>query len=317
MIEQEADESFHKKKIYRDEYEVLLLPFSHITQKGFERKSVSARMWRAFNHWLNVPRDKFKQIASVLERMFSAALLTDDAEDDSELRGGIPTAHLIYGTARTFNAANYVTFIEVKKLLDLQEPKVIDYFVEVGLELFRSQGMDIYYRDQFICPTENDYIEFAGGKFISIFTFSVQLLQLFSDNKATDFSLLIQKLSLFCQIYNDYLSLHSKKYSTLKTFCDDVTEGKFSFPIIHAIQSQPNDDQILNILRQKTTDIEIKKRFVSLLEKFGSFEYTRKTLEKLRDEAIDEMNKIGKNPRMEEIFKIVLNDLESEVYCDC
>jgi hypothetical protein len=94
MIEQEADESFHKKKIYRDEYEVaikiiffswkylhqcflqvLLLPFSHITQKGFERKSVSARMWRAFNHWLNVPRDKFKQIASVLERMFSAALL--------------------------------------------------------------------------------------------------------------------------------------------------------------------------------------------------------------------------------------------------
>ncbi|KAH0816621.1 hypothetical protein GEV33_006171 [Tenebrio molitor] len=127
---------------------------------------------------------------------------TDDAEDDSELRGGIPTAHLIYGTARTFNAANYVTFIEVKKLLDLQEPKVIDYFVEVGLELFRSQGMDIYYRDQFICPTENDYIEFAGGK-------------------------------------------------------------------------------------------------------------------KLRDEAIDEMNKIGKNPRMEEIFKIVLNDLESEVYCDC
>lgn len=53
-----------------------------------------------------------------------------------------------------------------------------------------------------------------------------------------------------------------------------------------------------------------------LLEQFGSFEYTRKKLEKLRDEAIEEMNRIGKNPRMEEIFKIMLNNLENEVNCD-
>jgi geranylgeranyl pyrophosphate synthase len=55
---------------------------------------------------------------------------------------------------------------------------------------------------------------------------------------------------------------------------------------------------------------------VYLLEQFGSFEYTRKKLEKLRDEAIEEMNRIGKNPRMEEIFKIMLNNLENEVNCD-
>jgi geranylgeranyl pyrophosphate synthase len=49
----------------------------------------------------------------------------DDVEDDSELRGGIPTAHLIHGTARTFNAANYVLLNEMKNLLDIEEPKVL------------------------------------------------------------------------------------------------------------------------------------------------------------------------------------------------
>ncbi|KAJ3623668.1 hypothetical protein MTP99_017340 [Tenebrio molitor] len=316
MVEQEVHTSFPAKNVDPDEDEVLVHPFSHLTQKGFDSKNVLSKLWRAFNQWLNVPKDKLRPVANILDRLYCASLLADDVEDDSELRGGIPTAHLIYGTAKTLNTANYIALVEMKKLLGVQEPKVIDYCIELGLELFRSQGMEVYYKDRFICPTESEYIEFTGGKFGSLLTFSVRLLQLFSNNK-TDFSVLIQKLSLFCQIYNDYLSLHSKKYSTLKTFCDDVTEGKFSFPIIHAIQSQPDDDEVLNILKQRTTDIEIKKRFVSLLEKFGSFRYTRKTLEKLRDEAVEEMNKFGGNSRIEDILRIVLNNLETEVYYEC
>ncbi|CAH1375960.1 unnamed protein product [Tenebrio molitor] len=316
MVEQEVHTSFPAKNVDPDEDEILVHPFSHLTQKGFDSKNVLSKLWRAFNQWLNVPKDKLRPVANILDRLYCASLLGDDVEDDSELRGGIPTAHLIYGTAKTLNTANYVALVEMKKLLGVQEPKVIDYCIELGLELFRSQGMEVYYKDRFICPTESEYIEFTGGKFGSLLIFSVRLLQLFSNNK-TDFSVLIQKLSLFCQIYNDYLSLHSKKYSTLKTFCDDVTEGKFSFPIVHAIQSQPDDDEVLNILKQRTTDIEIKKRFVSLLEKFGSFRYTRKTLEKLRDEAVEEMNKFGGNSRIEDILRIVLNNLETEVYYEC
>jgi geranylgeranyl pyrophosphate synthase len=61
----------------------------------------------------------------------------------------------------------------------------------------------------------------------------------------------------------------------------------------------------------------MKKYFVRLLEKFGSFEYTIKVLEKLRDEAVEEMNKIGGNSHLEEIFELILNNIDSEVYFDC
>jgi geranylgeranyl pyrophosphate synthase len=61
----------------------------------------------------------------------------------------------------------------------------------------------------------------------------------------------------------------------------------------------------------------MKKYFVRLLEKFGSFEYTIKVLEKLRDEAVEEMNRIGGNSHLEEIFELILNNIDSEVYFDC
>ena len=49
-----------------------------------------------------------------------------------------------------------------------------------------------------------------------------------------------------------------------KSFCEDITEGKFSFPIIHAINYMPEDTRLINILRQKTEDMEIKKHAVRL-----------------------------------------------------
>lgn len=42
---------------------------------------------------------------------------------------------------------------------------------------------------------------------------------------------------------------------------------------------------IIDILRQRTHDIEVKKYCITLLEKLGSFEYTRQVLESLDKEA--------------------------------
>lgn len=38
------------------------------------------------------------------------------------------------------------------------------------------------------------------------------------------------------------------QYSENKSYCEDLSEGKFSFPIIHAIKSKADDGQILSIL---------------------------------------------------------------------
>ena len=84
-------------------------------------------------------------------------------------------------------------------------------------------------------------------------------------------------------------------YAANKSFAEDLTEGKFSFPIVHAIRSHPKDNQIMNIIRQRTNDLEVKKYCVSLLDKFGSFKYTLQILDELDLKVRQEIAKLGGN----------------------
>jgi geranylgeranyl diphosphate synthase, type III len=56
--------------------------------------------------------------------------------------------------------------------------------------------------------------------------------------------------------------------------------------------------QLLNILKQKTDDEQVKRYAVSYMEGTGSFEYCRKVLETLMQRAkrlVDELDDGGKN----------------------
>ena len=52
-----------------------------------------------------------------------------------------------------------------------------------------------------------------------------------------------------------HISFH--QYTESKSYAEDLTEGKFNFPCIHAIQSRPEDTRVINIIRQRTTDVEV------------------------------------------------------------
>ncbi len=93
-------------------------------------------------------------------------------------------------------------------------------------------------------------------------------------------------IGLFFQIRDDYLNLSSTEYTENKGLCEDLTEGKFSFPIIHSIRSSPQNMQLINILKQKTTDDGVKRYAVRYMESTGSFEHCRKTLRDLKEKAV-------------------------------
>jgi len=81
----------------------------------------------------------------------------DDIQDNSILRRGIPTAHSIYGVASTINAANYLLLKGLKRVQSLNHPDAITMYTEQLLELFYGQGLDIYWRDNYSCPSLEEY----------------------------------------------------------------------------------------------------------------------------------------------------------------
>ncbi|XP_054155136.1 geranylgeranyl pyrophosphate synthase-like isoform X2 [Oppia nitens] len=273
-----------------EEEKILLEPYNYLLQCSGKQ---------AFNHWFNIPSDQLVIISDIVEMLHNASLLIDDIEDNSLLRRGIPVAHNIFGIPSTINSANYVYFLSlektIKELPNELVPKAVLIFTEQLLELHRGQGMDIHYRDSYKCPKEDEYIDMIRKKTGGLFGLGVKLMQLFS-NDNRDYSQLISYLGIYFQIRDDYANLKSLQYEENKSYCEDLTEGKFSFPIIHGIQTQPKDSTLLNILRQRTKNVELKKYAVQKLEEFGSFIHTLKTLEEINGKARHELEALGGNP---------------------
>ena len=65
-------------------------------------------------------------------------------------------------------------------------------------------------------------------------------------DKRSDYIPLADLISVFFQIRDDYMNLQSDQYADRKGFCEDLTEGKFSFPIVHGVRADTSNRQILS-----------------------------------------------------------------------
>jgi geranylgeranyl diphosphate synthase, type III len=262
--------------------QILFGPFDYLF--AHPGKDIRTQMIAAFNAWLHVPSSSLGIITSVVGMLHTASLLIDDVEDSSLLRRGLPVTHSIFGTPQTINSANYVYFIALRELSKLNNPACIEIYTEELLNLHRGQGMDLFWRDTLTCPTEAEYLEMVGNKTGGLFRLAVKLMMAESSDNV-DYVPLVNLIGLLFQVSDDYLNLSSSVMTKNKGLCEDLTEGKFSFPIIHSVRANPGNLQLLNILKQKTREEEVKRYAVTYMEGTGSFEYTKGVIKDLAARA--------------------------------
>ncbi|VDK57317.1 unnamed protein product [Anisakis simplex] len=294
-----------------------------VTRSGLHQRPGSAKAYVSnIAHVLNDETQRkyiqaFKRIMSLCQRYFptdpskcveyvrndpNLNVEIDDIEDCSILRRTVPVTHHIYGVPRTINSANYIYFVVLSKCLQLQNPKAVQIFTDSLLELHRGQGRELYWRDTVQCPTESEYEQMVLEKTGGLFSLAVRLIELFSSEKY-QFASLLNNIALYFQIRDDYINLCSTDYAKQKSFAEDLSEGKFSFPIVIAIRRDDPDDEILNILRRKTTDYEVKKYCISLLHERGAFSYTLKRLRKLYESILTDVKRLGGNKQIESFME--------------
>ncbi|KAF2104017.1 terpenoid synthase, partial [Rhizodiscina lignyota] len=287
-----ADELIHQRQRPwpADKERILLAPYSYLLEHP--GKDIRKQLIAAFNEWLNVPEGSLVIITRVIGMLHTASLLVDDVEDSSLLRRGVPVAHSIFGTAQTINSANYVYFLALQELTSLPTAtSAINIYTQELLNLHRGQGLDLFWRDSLTCPTEAEYLDMVGNKTGGLFRLAVRLMM--SESKVdVDCVPLVNTIGLLFQVLDDHLNLHSPSYTQRKGLCEDLTEGKFSFPILHAIRADPQNLTLVNILRQKTTDEEVKKYAIQYMEKMGSFKYSREVMEMLRRRAEEKVSEV-------------------------
>ncbi|KAF0700282.1 Aste57867_9190 [Aphanomyces stellatus] len=270
----------------------LLEPWNYI--RAMPGKNVRAILVDAFQLWLQIDDEKIATIKEIIGSLHDASLLIDDIEDNSELRRGQPVAHAIYGIPLTINCANFVFFLALQKCHSLQNAQAMDVYIKEMIYLHRGQGQDIFWRDTTSCPTEEDYKAMVINKTGGLFRLAVGLMQAFSAN-TQNFVPLVNQLGLYFQIRDDYINLVDEAYMEGKSFCEDLTEGKFSFPLIFAIHANTNDTRLVNILKQRTNNIKVKEHAIEYMAEVGAFTHTKQYLDGLVGDILREIDALGGN----------------------
>ncbi|KAF9222343.1 terpenoid synthase [Gyrodon lividus] len=294
---------------------VILEPFKYIASKP--GKEVRTLLIEAFNVWLDVPRAQLDVVSRVVRMLHSASLMVDDIEDGAQLRRGQPVAHRIYGVPQTINTANYVYFLAYKELAGLRDHasggatdrvvanEDLDMVVtEELLSLHRGQGLEIFWRDSLQCPTEEEYISMVNNKTGGLFRIAVKLMMACATKNVTvDYVPLVNLFGVYFQIRDDYMNLQSAEYSHHKGFAEDLTEGKFSFPIVHGVRADEGNRVIMNVLQKRPTTPTLKHHTIShLRDKTHSFDYTLKVMKALEQEVRQEIARLGGNSQLDAIL---------------
>ena len=84
-------------------------------------------------------------------------------------------------------------------------------------------------------------------------------MQLFSEDDNTNYVELTSLLGLYFQVRDDYANLCMEDMHDNKSFAEDLTEGKFSFPIVHAIT------YVLLMFQKAKSDIFFVKKRTSFI----------------------------------------------------
>jgi geranylgeranyl diphosphate synthase type 3 len=287
-------------------------------------KDIRTALLHAFNYWLQVPATQLQIILGVVNQLHTASLLIDDVEDGSELRRGTQAAHLRYGQARTINAANYVYFTALRQLRLLpQEAEIVRIYEEEMLNLHRGQGLELFWRDTEVrthshedgshqengedhafCPTEEEYIAMVNDKTGGLLRLAIRLMQALSNNR-TNYVPLANLIGILFQIRDDYMNLASLQYASEKGFCEDLTEGKFSFPVIFGIRQEvalSKRSRIRDILVSKTSTVSLKVEACRLLQQTGAMQHTTQVLAQFDKYCRAIIAKLAGNPQLERIL---------------
>lgn len=165
----------------------------------------------------------------------------DDLIDGSLTRKNNPAAHVVYGMPHSVVSGTFGILNVIDRMFKSMPKEVAALCVHNFAANERGTAVEIYWRDTFYCPDEFEYLGVNLLKWYYPFEVMTLMLQSRSDCKK-NFHKLMRMMATFYAVTNDYSDFYPSSHSEGKKFCDDITEGKFNFPVIHAVRVKRNDE---------------------------------------------------------------------------
>ncbi|GFG17279.1 geranylgeranyl pyrophosphate synthase [Aspergillus udagawae] len=285
-----------------DADQICMAPFNYI--KALPGKNTLVKFINCLGVWFSVPDDIASVLKEVAVMLFNSTLLLDDIEDGSTLRRGRPAAHLEFGLSQTVNTATFLHAEVVGRILKHLGPDCLKIILEEIKTLARGQALDLNWTFNKTRPALNEYFIMVDHKTGGFFRLLLRALcSLTSTEVDPDLEHLITLIGRYYQIRDDYQNLASDEYTAKKGFCDDLDEGKFSFPVLHLLEHSSKSDELFNIIYRQDKKAQMshadKLHILAEMKECGSLTYTLEVLEKLFTTMMETLDRVeektGKN----------------------
>jgi octaprenyl-diphosphate synthase len=215
-------------------------------------------------------------LAAVIELIHTATLLHDDVVDSSTLRRGHKTANTIWGNNSSVLIGDFLYSRAFQIMVELKHEPVLTIFAKAThymaegeiLQLINCNNPD---------TTEEFYFDIIQRKTAKLFEIAAQLGACLSTDSEQEIMAMRDyglHLGLSFQLIDDALDYNQSAGQTGKNVGQDISEGKTTLPLIHAMRMSKGAD--LELIREaiETGSNKNLDKILGIIESTHAIKYT-------------------------------------------
>ncbi len=259
---------------------------------------------------LGKTEDYCLDFAIIPEVVHNGTLVIDDLEDSSEVRRGKPCTYKIFGVDIAVNVGNAMYYLPLLPLMTQKDKlsaeklrDIYEIYVQEMINLSIGQAMDIAWHRGLAGAdgiAEDDYMQMCAYKTGTLARMAAKIAAVLCDGDRE----LVAKLGTFAesigiafQMQDDILDLTGAEFAKNKGgLGGDITEGKRSLLVIHALKTASSRDakRLIEILNMHASDRRLRDEAISIIAKSGAVEYAKRKADSLVEESWSAVDKLLK-----------------------
>jgi len=248
-------------------------------------------------------------LAAIIELFHTATLLHDDVVDGSSLRRGHKTANIIWGSDTSVLVGDFLYSRAFQIIVGLKHRAVLEIFTNATHLLAEGEIMQLVNCNN-PDTTEAFYFDVIERKTAKLFEISTHLVALISSENDAHVNALREygsHLGLAYQLIDDALDYAEK---TGKNIGQDITQGKTTLPLIHAMRQSKGAD--LELLRKTIRSGSNKnlQDVLGIIESTGAIKYTADAAKQHALKAKHALSQVHASPyrqALEDLSDFVVN----------
>jgi octaprenyl-diphosphate synthase len=251
--------------------------------------------------------DKHITAAAFVEFIHTATLLHDDVVDESDMRRGKETANAAFGNAASVLVGDYIYTRSFQMMTSLRSLKILDVMSEATNVIAEGEVQQLMNCND-PNTTEDNYMLVIYSKTARLFEAATQISAIITESPIEVETALQdygRYLGTAFQLIDDVLDYVADGKEMGKNVGDDLSEGKPTLPLLHAMQNG-NEAQSAMIREaiEKSNGMEKLNDILAAMHEAGSLEYTQQRAEEEAGKAIAALAPIAESDYKEALIQL-------------